>query len=188
MTHRLGHIDGSEDGPSSMNRRKYLGALAAGAAFGAVAACGGGSSSSESDHTDSTAHLQSQARCITLKQWGYLSIFPPGILTVAEAQANMPVPGARMIRLPFFNSNGIEIREGMVVGFHVVRIGCPSIFAVAYNLVAQDPHPLEESERETLVRRNTNMDNILRGMGYTEVDWVAPDMEPCPKQSEDWSN
>jgi hypothetical protein len=193
MSHRPGHLDSTGDGTESMDRRKYLSTLAAGAAFGGVAAglaaCSNPTRTETNESADSVGKsLMAPAECTTLRKWGYLSIFPPGILTIAEARANMPTPGARMIRVPFFNSNGIELSEGMVVGFHLVRIGCPSLFAVAFNLyVDQNEHPIQDSEREWYVRRNTNMDNILRKMGYVESEWMAPDGKPCVDPPADWS-
>lgn len=181
MSHRLGHIDGTNS-YASMDRRKYLGAMAAGAAFGAVAACGGGTSTN-GDHDEHGHDLTESGRTL-MKQFGYLSIFPPAILTFEEARKNMPVAGSKMIRLPFFNESNIELKEKMVVGFHVVRIGCPSIFAVAFNLITKGDEP-EESEREGLIKRNTRMDEILRGMGYTEVEWAERDLN-CP-DPEPWA-
>jgi hypothetical protein len=199
MTHRPGHIESAGDGTASMDRRKYLSTLAAGAAFGTVAAGLAACNTSPREQakqpsTDSTSRsLIATPQCTTLRRWGYLSIFPPAILTLAEARANMPAAGAKMIRVPFFNSNGIELTEKMVVGFHLVRIGCPSIFAVAFNLYVEDPDadhdhdPIDDSEREALIRRNTNMDKVLRTMGYVESEWKEPDGKQCDDPPADWS-
>jgi hypothetical protein len=192
MTHRPGHISIAGDGTMSMDRRKYLSTLAAGAAFGTVAAglaaCGSKSSSDDAQESDSAVKALTPAEgCVTFGRWGTLSIFPPGILTLEEARANMPAPGSKMITVPFFNSNGIDIKEGMVVGFHLVRIGCPTQFVVAFNLEDHD-HPIPDSEREWYIGRNNNMDNLLKSIGYSESEWVEPSPKPCePPLADDWS-
>jgi hypothetical protein len=194
MSHRYGHVDNFGDGTLSMNRRKYISTLAAGATFGAVAAglaaCGSPSSSGNVQESESETKAMAPAAsgCVTLKQWGHLSIFPPGILTLEEAKASMPTTGSRMIKVPFFNSNGIALSEGMVVGFHLVRIGCPTtLFVVAFNLADHDHHNIPEDEREWYIRRNNNMDTLLRSIGYEESDWVKEDPNPCDKPADDWS-
>src|SRR5262245_24914306 len=114
--HRPGHIDGSGDGNQSMDRRKYLNTLAAGAAFGTIAvglaACGGGSGSTQesltapADTTHTDDHGPTGNCAVTKQQFGYLSIFPEHITTIemAQRQENMPKTTDSLIRVPYFNS------------------------------------------------------------------------------------
>jgi len=194
MSHRFGHVDGSGDGNQSMDRRKYLGMLAAGAAFGTVAAgmaaCGGSSTTEKDTTTTDPTHEHQGATaatgtCDIVKQWGTLSLYPPNITTMAAAQSFdlATLPGT--IKVPFFNSNGISLQEGMQVGFSLIRIGCPVKFVIAANLII-DETAHQDIPGLDIVQRNRKMDEWLTNNGYPETAWSKPDGKPCPDLPPTW--
>ena len=155
MSHRAGHVDNSTGPGASMDRRKYLATLA----VGAVAA---------------GALLES---CCTPKKknvsmWGTLSLYDPAITSISEAAGKALPPADKRLTIPFFNSNEIEITPSQIVGFHLLKIGNPTQFVMAVNLVAKDEddhgdHLNNENEKRELVKRNMEMDIELRELCYT---------------------
>jgi hypothetical protein len=174
-----------------MTHRKYLGTLAAGAAFGTVAvglaACGGSTTQNDKQATDSArqpvdALVQTEPRV----QWGYLSILPRDVIKLEQTENARPKLGQQYIKVPFVNINGIELTEGKIVGFQLIRIGCPSIFVIAHNII--DHHHQEDGiSDQWLLDRNKKMDELLDAMGYKPTDWIEHNNKPCPIPPNDWS-
>jgi hypothetical protein len=195
MGHRPGHIDFGGDGTQSIDRRKYLGMLAAGAAFGTVAAglaaCGGSSTEQKESVTqDTTDHDHDQlvsGACNTERTFGILSLYPPKFTTIASTNGFDLSTLSGTIKVPFFNSSGIPIKEGQTVGFTLVRIGCPVKFVIATNFIAEDGHHTELPGLD-LAQRNKNMDIWLMNNGYPETAWEKPDEQDCPPRSALWDD
>ena len=147
MSHRPGHIDDTNLGGQSMDRRKYLKALAVGTV--------GAGALLESACTTLNVNAGSQTGVIS---WGYLSLYDPAIISIEDAKTK-PLKESRF-RIPFFNSNGISIAAGDVIGFQLIKIGSPPIFALAINLA--------EEHGDSSIERNEDMNKFLRSIGYKE--------------------
>jgi hypothetical protein len=200
MTHRAGHVEDSGEDVYSMDRRKYLSTLAAGAAFGTVAvglaACGGSGGGGESASTGDTASTGSEPAAdsasanrlemavagteITGKNlWGYLRVFPPEVTTVRDAKPEL-LANVKTIRIPYYNNTELDMSNGPVVGFHLLTIGCPAKFALAINLTRDDHHPGDMPPTSVIVQRHKDMDAALLLMGYKAEDWKGMDTAACP--------
>lgn len=186
--HRPGHYEDAGEAAYSMDRRKYLTTLAAGAALGTVAvglaACGGGSGGSEdkrstADTASAEAHTHAApSQDVTGKNlWGYLRVFPPEVTKIADANSAM-LSTQDSIRIPFYNNTGIDLSAGEIFGFTLLRIGCPAQFALAINLTRDDIHQTEPPV-DVLVTRNKQMDSDLLAMGYRKLPWRGVDQTDC---------
>lgn len=162
--HRPGHVDDTGSGTQSMDRRKYLKALTISAVGTATAA----------------AILQScntSEKSSSAPLWGYLSIYEPEVVNIAEAKKQPLTEGQSVYRIPFFNNNGIRLSQGAVIGFQLLKIGCPTLFVIATNLVDHD-HP-EPQTREWLIQRNKDIDGIIGKTGIQKIPWSLPTLQPC---------
>ena len=195
MTHRLGHVEETGEDCCSMDRRKYLSTLAAGATFGAVAigvaACGGGGSESKATDTTTTPADTSTDAIQRLrlagdepievtgkKLWGYLRVFPSNITRVADARKEQ-IETIETIRIPYFNNTGLDLAANPIFGFNLLRIGCPAKFAIAINLTVNDDHTHHPTNPQDTIDRNNQMDKDLVGMGFKVYPWTGVDAEPC---------
>jgi hypothetical protein len=194
MSHRWGHIDEIADAGASMDRRKYLSTLAAGAAFATVAAgvaaCSGPSSQETKQSTDSADQATLGLAQVTEPQvqWGYLSILPKEVIRITDPELVKPRAGQKYIKVPFVNINGNELTEGKLVAFQLLRIGCPkTLFVIAYNIMDHQ-HDETGIDDKWLLDRNDRMDGILASLGYAPSDWVEHNNVSCPKPPKDWTS
>jgi hypothetical protein len=195
MSHRWGHVDEISDAGASMDRRKYLSTLAAGAAFATVAAagvaaCSGPSSQETKQSADSAGQTSPGLAQVTEPQvqWGYLSILPKEVIRITDPELVKPSVGNQYIKVPFVNINGIELTEGKLVAFQLLRIGCPkTLFVVAYNIMDHQ-HDEAGIDDKWLLDRNERMDAILDDLGYKPTDWVEYNNVSCPKPPKDWTS
>jgi hypothetical protein len=174
--HRPGHLDNTGSGNSSMNRRNYLKAFAIGtvAAGALLESC----STDKKNHDDDkeNPHHPEDGKSPAADPWGYISLYEPDVITIEDAQKlGPPKAGDNRIRIPFFNSNEIDVSPGQVIGFHLKKIGCPGVFAIAVNLVDQDH--AHTDDREAMKKRNTDMDDQLIKLGYKKEPWQPA--QPC---------
>jgi len=197
MPHRPGHFEDSGEGIYSMDRRKYLSTLAAGAAFGTVAvglaACspGGGDKSTIAETAPDSAAIDSLSGDhhdimglslpgITGQNlWGYLRVFPPEITRVMDAKTDQLV-GVKTIRIPFLNNTGLDLSISPIIGFTLLTIGCPAKFVLAINLTRDDHPPIEQPPLAQIIQRHKDMDAALVKMGYVAEDWNGIETTPCP--------
>jgi hypothetical protein len=202
MSHRPAHYEDSGEECCSMDRRKYLSTLAAGAAFGAVAvgaaACGSGGGESTRDNGTTTLRADSlnavqqpfteAAPLIVQKRnlWGYLRVFPAHVTSVGKAtEADLRGDGIETFRIPFFNNTGIDISaSNPIVGFTLLKIGCPAEFVIAINLTRNDDPDHHPSDTESEAKNN-EMDGVLTRIGIKKYPWTGVNNEEnCepPKQ------
>jgi len=194
MPHRPGHWEDSGEECCSMDRRKYLSTLAAGAAFGAVAvgvaACGGGGSESATtqDTAGTAAADTSKSRLQRFSPggadtevqgknlWGYLRVFPARVTNVAKA-TEADLVGVETFRIPFFNNTGLDLSAANpIVGFTLLKIGCPAKFAIAINLTREDD-PDHHGTPTEIQDQNDVMDGVLTRIGVQKYPWTGMDTE-----------
>jgi len=180
MSHRPGHIDNPGGSTLSMDRRKYLKALAVGTvAAGAllVESCDPKKKQDEEKKEDDHPHEPSpENNNKGGVSWGYLSLYKTNVTTIQAAIAlGPPTEEEDRIIIPFFNSNGIDLTRGQVVGFHLMKIGCPPMFAIAVNLVKEDHEPDPDAET-----RNETMDKFLmEELKIEKKRWSPAATKPC---------
>ena len=176
--HRPGHIDNTGSGTNSMDRRKYLKALAIGAT-GAALLLDSCTPKSDKDNEHEDNHEEESApagKKTATVSWGYISLYhQEEAITIEDAKKfGPPQKEEPRIKIPFFNSNEIKLNQGDVVGFHLMKIGCPARFIIAVNLIDKDHDPTDD--RAAMKKRNAEMDVELDKMGYKKEPWqpIAP--------------
>lgn len=175
MSHRPGHIDDTGSGTQSMDRRKYLKTLTLGAVASAAVSvldsCTAKDTTSQMKSPDQSAG----AAPATVPLWGYLSVFPHDVIKIDDAKNKPLKEGDELFRIPFYNNNQIDIKQGSIVGFTLLKIGCAPEFVIATNLVEHDH--AEDEPVDWYIKRNLAMDETFRSVGLQPKPWSLP--APC---------
>jgi len=163
MSHRPGHIDNGNSPYYSMDRRKYLKTLAIGSVGAGLflEACNSENKEQQDDHDTEKKP--------SVMMWGVMSLYAPDVVSIKAARDAKLPETAELIKVPFYNTNQIDIKEGEVVGFHLMQIGDPVISVIAVNLVKEDedPHHAVDTPTSSLPpeERNRKMDACLTELG-----------------------